>query len=35
VVFGSRAGLMVRGRESVDEDDNELFGNTEADVMLD
>ncbi len=33
IVFGSRAGLMVRGKESIDEDDNELFGNTEADVM--
>jgi parallel beta-helix repeat protein len=33
IVFGSRAGLMVRGKESVDEGDNELFGNTEANVM--
>jgi parallel beta-helix repeat protein len=34
VVFGSEAGLMVRGRESVDEGDNEWFGNTEDDVIL-
>ncbi|MHA6629884.1 right-handed parallel beta-helix repeat-containing protein [Pseudonocardia sichuanensis] len=33
VVFGSKAGLMVRGREEVDEDDNEWFGNTEDDIL--
>jgi parallel beta-helix repeat protein len=32
VVFASRAGLMVRGEEPLDEGDNQLFGNTEADV---
>lgn len=34
VVFGSRAGLMVRGEKPAGEDDdNELFANDEADVM--
>jgi parallel beta-helix repeat protein len=33
VVFASRAGLVVRGEERVDEDDNDMFDNLEADVM--
>jgi parallel beta-helix repeat protein len=34
VVFGSEAGLMVRGRESIDEGDNQWFGNTEDDIVF-
>jgi hypothetical protein len=32
IVFGSRIGVMVRG-EAVDEGDNQLFDNTEGNVM--